>query len=132
MPAQVSIELNLLVWSVALCVLQMLIAVITAQGQVGLMPLVGNREGFPELKGIAGRARRAHENMVSNLVLFAALALVVAVTGKANAMTALGAQLFFWARLVYAVVYLIGIPWARTIVWAISIVGLVLMFFQLV
>src|SRR5256885_15527125 len=56
MPAQASIELNLLVWSVALCVLQMLISVITAQGQVGLPPLIGNREGFPELKGIAGRA----------------------------------------------------------------------------
>ncbi len=132
MPAQASVELNLLVWSVALCVLQMLIAVITAQGQVGLKPLVGNRENFPALKDLAGRASRAHNNMTSNLVLFAALVLVVAVTGKANAMTALGAQLFFWGRLVYAVIYLIGIPWARTIAWAISMVGLVLIFLQAV
>jgi uncharacterized MAPEG superfamily protein len=132
MPAQASIELNLLVWSVALCVLQMLISVITAQGQVGLPPLVGNREGFPELKGIAGRAVRAYVNMAANLVLFASLVLVVAITGKSNAMTALGAQLFFWARLVYAVIYLIGIPWARTIAWAISMVGLVFIFMQVV
>jgi uncharacterized MAPEG superfamily protein len=132
MPAQASVELNLLVWSVALCVLQMLIAVITAQGQVGLPPLVGNREGFPELKGVAGRASRGYVNMVANLVLFASLALVVAVTGKSNAMTALGAQLFFWARLAYAIIYLIGIPWARTIAWAISMVGLVLIFIQVV
>ena len=132
MPVQASVELNLLVWSVALCVLQMLIAVITAQGQVGLPPLVGNREGFPELKGLAGRASRAHQNMVTNMVLFAVLVLVAAVSGKANAMTALGAQLFFWARLAYAVIYLIGIPWARTIAWAISIVGLVLIFLQVV
>jgi len=132
MPAQASIELNLLVWSVALCVLQMLISVITAQGQVGLPPLIGNREGFPELKGLAGRALRAHQNMVTNLVLFAILVLVVAVTGKSNAMTILGAQLFFWARVAYAVIYLIGIPWARTIAWTISIVGLVLIFLQVV
>jgi uncharacterized MAPEG superfamily protein len=132
MPAQASVELNLLVWSVALCVLQMLIAVITAQGQVGLPPLIGNREGFPELKGIAGRASRAYVNMLANLVLFAILVLVVAVSGKSNATTALGAQLFFWARLVYAVIYLLGIPWARTIAWAISIVGLVLIFTQVI
>ena len=128
MPAEMPIELNMLIWSVALCVLQMLISVITAQGQVGLPPLIGNREGFPELKGLAGRASRAYGNMVANLVLFASLALVVVVSGHANAMTALGAQLFFWARLGYAIVYLIGIPWARTGLWAISIVGLVLMF----
>ena len=132
MPVQASVELNLLVWSVALCVLQMLIHVITAQGAVGLKPLIGNREGFPELKGIAGRALRAHGNMVANLVLFASLVLVVALTGKANAMTALGAELFFWGRLVYAVVYLIGIPWVRTIFWGISIVGLVIIFAQVV
>ena len=132
MPAQASVELTLLVWSVALCVLQMLISVITAQGQVGLPPLVGNREGFPELKGVAGRAGRAHQNMVTNMVLFAILVLVAAVSGKSNATTVLGAQLFFWARLTYAVIYLIGIPWARTIAWAISIVGLVLIFTQVI
>ena len=132
MPAQASVELNLLVWSVALCVVQMLVAVITAQGQVGLPTLIGNRENFPELTGIAGRASRAHQNMVANLVLFAALALAVAVMGKSNTTTILGAELFFWARIAYAVVYLIGIPWVRTLVWAISMVGLVLMFVQLI
>jgi uncharacterized MAPEG superfamily protein len=125
-------ELTLLVWSVALCVVQMLVAVITAQGQVGLPPLVGNREGFPELKGIAGRAARAHTNMMANVAMFAALALVAVVAGRANGMTALGAQLFFWGRVAYAVIYLAGVPWARTGAWAVSIVGLVMIFLQLV
>ena len=132
MPSAMPIELTLLVWSVALCVVQMLVAVITAQGQVGLPPLVGNREGFPELKGIAGRAARAHTNMMSNIAMFAALALVAVVAGRANGMTALGAHLFFWGRVAYAAIYLAGIPWARTGAWAVSIVGLVLIFLQLV
>ena len=130
MPAALPVELQMLVWSVALTVVQMLIAVFTAQGQVGLPPLIGNRESFPELKGFAGRAQRAHGNMVANLVLFAALALVVAVGGRSNAMTVLGAELFLWARVAYAVIYLAGIPWARTGAWAVSMVGLVLMFLQ--
>ena len=132
MPSAMPIELTLLVWSVALCVVQMLVAVITAQGQVGLPPLVGNREGFPELKGIAGRAARAHTNMMSNVAMFAALALVAVVAGRADGMTALGAQLFFWGRVAYAVIYLAGVPWARTGAWAVSIVGLVMIFLQLV
>jgi uncharacterized MAPEG superfamily protein len=131
MPSAMPTELSLLVWSIALCVIQMLVAVTTAQGQVGLPPLVGNREDFPVLKGIAGRAARAHANMTSNLVMFAALALVAVVASRTNGMTALGAQLFFWGRLAYAVVYLAGVPWVRTGAWAVSMVGLVLMFLQL-
>jgi uncharacterized MAPEG superfamily protein len=127
-----SIELKLLVWSAALAVVQMLVAVTGAFLQVGLPKLAGNREDLPPMVGWAGRADRAHRNMLANLVLFAALVLVVQAAGKANAMTALGAQLFFWARLVYAGVYLAGIPWVRTGVWAVSVVGLVLIFLQLV
>jgi uncharacterized MAPEG superfamily protein len=43
----------------------------------------------------------------------------------------LGAQLFFWARLAYAFVYLAGIPWLRTAVWTVSVIGLILIFVQL-
>jgi len=55
--------------------------------------------------------------LLESLVLFAALVLAAVVAGKTNAMTALGAQLFFWARLAYAIVYLAGVPWVRTGVW---------------
>jgi uncharacterized MAPEG superfamily protein len=109
----------------------MLIAVTAAILQVGLPRLAGNREDMPELPGWAGRAERAHLNMLQNLVLFAILVLAAQAAGKLNATTALGAQLFFWARLAHAVVYLAGWPWIRTAVWAVSVVGLVLIFFQL-
>ena len=127
-----SIDLKLLIWSVALTVVQMVVAVIGAQGKVGLPPLIGNRDDLPAMTGFAGRAQRAHRNMLESLVLFAVLVLVAQVTAKANAMTALGAQLFFWGRLAYAVVYWIGIPWVRTLVWAVSLIGLILIFVQLV
>ncbi|MBL8710487.1 MAG: MAPEG family protein [Rhodospirillaceae bacterium] len=126
-----STDLVLLVWSVALCAVQMLIAVMTAQRQVGLPALVGNRDDMPALTGLAGRARRAHVNMLESLVLFAALVLVAHAAGRANEMTALGAQLFFWSRLGYAAVYLAGLPWLRTGIWALSMAGLVLIFLQL-
>src|SRR5438046_440760 len=125
------LELALLVWSVALAFVQMLVAASAATLQVGLPKLAGNRDNMPPLTGWAGRAERAHLNMLESLVLFAALVLVALVAGRTNSMTALGAQLFFWARLVYAPVYLAGVPWVRTAVWLVSVIGLILIYAQL-
>src|SRR5262245_13456600 len=97
-----SVELKLLVWSVALAFIQMLVAVWGAKEQVGLEKLVGNREDMPKIAAWAGRAERAHRNMLESLVLFAALVLVATAMRQSNAMTALGAHLFFWGRLAYA------------------------------
>jgi uncharacterized MAPEG superfamily protein len=123
--------LTLLVWSAILAFVQLLVAVGGAQMQVGLMPLVGNRENLPPIVGWAGRARRAHLNMLENLVLFAILVLVAQIAGKTNAMTLLGAQIFFWARVAYAIIYVAGVPWLRTAAWAVSVIGLVIILLQL-
>ena len=124
-------DLQMLVWSAVLFLVQMAVAASGAQGQVGLPALAGNREDLPAITGWAGRARRAHANMLENLVVFAIVVLVAHVAGKANATTALGAALFFWARLAYAIIYVAGVPWLRTAAWAVSIAGIVLIFTQL-
>jgi uncharacterized MAPEG superfamily protein len=125
-------ELTLLTCAVVLTLAQAVIAVLGAMMQVGLPMLAGNREGMPEITGWGGRAARAHRNMLENLVLFAALVLVAVAAGKTNAMTLLGAQIFVYARLAYAAVYIIGLPWIRTGVWAVSVVGLAMIFLQTV
>jgi uncharacterized MAPEG superfamily protein len=125
-------EVLLLAWAVALTAAQMLVAVTGAMLQVGLPALAANRDNLPPITGWAGRAQRAHRNMLENLVLFAALVLAVALAGRHSTLTVLGAHLFFWARLAYAGVYIAGIPWLRTGVWFVSFVGLVLLFLPLV
>jgi uncharacterized MAPEG superfamily protein len=127
-----SLDLKYLLFSVLLAFVQVLIAAASANQQVGLSTLAGNREGMAELTGFAGRARRAHLNMIENMVLFTILVLVAAIAGKANAMTAMGALIFFWARLAYAVIYLIGIPWLRTLAWFVSVIGMVIIALQLI
>jgi uncharacterized MAPEG superfamily protein len=124
-------EMMLLLWAVVLAFAQALVAVQGAFMQVGLPMLAGNREGLPPCTGWAGRAQRAHHNMLESLVLFAALVLIAVVTNKTNANTLLGAQIFFWARLGYALIYPAGIPWLRTAVWFVSVIGLILIFLQL-
>ena len=127
-----TVELTYLVWSVALAAVMVAVAASGASFKVGLPMLAGNREGMTELTGWPGRAVRAHRNMLESLVLFAALVLTAQAANIHNGMTVLGAQLFFWSRLAYAFCYIVGIPWLRTAVWAASIVGLVMIFLQLV
>jgi uncharacterized MAPEG superfamily protein len=124
-------ELKYLLFSVLLCFAQVVVQAIAATGQVGLVPLAGNREGLGELTGLAGRAKRAHLNMVENLVLFAALVLIAVVAQKTSPLTAMGAMLFFWSRVVFAIVYLVGIPWLRTAVWAVSVVAMAMIAWSL-
>ena len=127
-----SLDLKYLLFSVLLTFVQVLIAAAAANQQVGLSTLAGNREGMAQLTGFAGRARRAHLNMLENMVLFTVLVLVAAIAGKANAMTAMGALIFFWARLIYAVIYLLGIAWLRTLAWAVSVIGMIMIAWQLI
>ena len=118
-------ELIMLFWAVVLAFVQVLVSVILCTKQVGLTELAGNRDTFvPE--GIAGRATRAHRNMLENLPLFAALVLIVHVAGLSSDASVLGAQIFVIARLAAAIIYIIGIPWLRTAAFGISVVGLVM------
>jgi uncharacterized MAPEG superfamily protein len=90
----------------------------------GLMLAFGNRDNLPAATPLAGRAKRAANNTIENFVLFLALAATAELAGADEEPVALGAQVFFWARVVYVPVYLIGIPYLRTAVWAVGIVGL--------
>jgi uncharacterized MAPEG superfamily protein len=125
-------ELLYLVWSAALTLVLAVIAVGGATLEVGLPRLAGNRENMPEMSDWAGRAARAHRNMLENLVLFAILVFAARLVNVSNAMTLLGAQLFFWGRLAHAIIYIAGIPWLRTAAWLVSVIGLLLIFWQLV
>ena len=124
-------ELTLLAWSVVLAIVHMLASAQALVSQKGLMTAFGNRENLPELAGWGGRAQRANTNMARNLVLFAAVVLAVMVAGRTNDMTLLGAHLFFWGRVAYAVCYLGGIRYLRTASWLVSIIGIVLILIQL-
>jgi len=124
-------ELTLLAWSVVLAIVHMLATVQALVMNKGLMTAFGNRENLPELPGWGGRAGRANINMAQNLVLFAAVVLAVVAVDRTNAMTLLGAHLFFWGRVAYAVCYLGGIKFLRTASWSVAILGIVLILIQL-
>jgi uncharacterized MAPEG superfamily protein len=122
-----SIELKMLGWSVFLGLLYIAVAASLATQQRGLKWNAGNRDGeLKSLTGVAARADRASRNFLETFPFFAAAVLAVVLLMRNTAHTALGTELYFWARLVYLPVYMIGIPYLRTLVWAVSIVGLLI------
>ena len=124
-------ELSYLVFSAILTFVQMLVAAGAATLQFGIQTNAGNRDNVPKFEGFCGRASRAHSNMLENLILFAILVLSAHAVGVSSALTLLGAQLFFFGRVVYAIVYWIGIPWVRSAVWGVSVLGMVLILAEL-
>ncbi len=99
-----------------------------APGSPGKISLdLGPRDRMPQLTVIGGRAQRALANMQEALPVFLALALMNMIVAP-NAATAInGAWIFLAARAVYLVLYVTGVPVARTIVWLIGWVGLAMM-----
>jgi uncharacterized MAPEG superfamily protein len=120
-----STELRMLSWSVALGLIYVLTAAALVTQQRGLAWNAGNRDGEAKpLAGVAARAARASANFLETFVFFAATALAVVLANRGSAQTALGAEVYFWARVLYLPVYLIGIPYLRTAIWAVSLWGI--------
>ena len=125
-------ELLYLTLSAGLCAVPWIPYILSRIMTWGLVNAVGYPDNPPELPAWAQRATRTHMNMVENLAPFAALVLVAQVAGATSETTALGAALFFWGRMVHAIVFILGIPWVRTLSFFVSWIGIVLIFIELV
>ena len=122
-----SVEIQMLCWSAALGLVQLVIATTLSVKDWGLPYASSARDiPAPQVALVTARFLRAFHNFRETFVYFAVAVLVVTVLNKTNATTALGAQLYFWARLVYVPVYAAGIPFARTLIWGASFAGLVM------
>lgn len=119
---------NALVFSAGLAWL-MLMAASLARSKAwtpsGMKAAFGNRGETPEVSPAVGRADRAAKNMLESLPLFVAVVGAAHIAGQAgNEMTQQGATLYFWARVAYWGVYVLGIPYLRTVVWFVGVVGM--------
>ena len=120
-------QLTYLAWSAFLCIVLWVPYVLERVQLQGLTGALGYPENPPEPAAWAQRAHRAHLNLVENLPAFAALVLIAFVTGVDGGT---GAAIFFWARVVHAIVYTAGVPYVRTASFFVSWIGMVIIFFQ--
>ena len=92
----------------------------------GYMVGMGNRDdrdtAMPPTV-LSRRIDRASSNQIESFLTFAALAITAHVAGVDNEQVAAGAMLYFWARIVYLLLYYAGVPYVRTLVWFVSVWG---------
>ena len=121
------IELQMLAWAIVLGLVQLMLDATLKTRERGLAWNASARDGAVEpLRGVAGRVNRALSNFLETFPLFAAAVLAVVAAGRTDGNTALGAQLYLWARVAYVPLYAAGIPYVRSLVWAVSLVGLLM------
>ncbi|MBT5108118.1 MAG: MAPEG family protein [Rhodospirillaceae bacterium] len=118
-------DLTMLTWTVLLCIVMWVPYILARIGSWGLLNAVGYPENPPGVPAWAERCERAHRNCVENLAPFAALVLAAHVAGAANETTALCSIIFFWARVAHAVTYTLGVPWLRTVTFAVGFASMV-------
>jgi uncharacterized MAPEG superfamily protein len=96
----------------------MVVQVGAAAMTVGLPYLSGARDAQKPLGTVPERLRRTVDNSVVALALVAPAVLLVETGGVGIPQTVLAMQIFVLARIAFAVLYPLGIPYARTAVWA--------------
>jgi uncharacterized MAPEG superfamily protein len=125
-----TVEARYLWASAFLGLVQMVLAILFSLNARGLEWAAGARdEPLPPIGVIGGRIERTYRNFLETFPFFAALVLLASGLGRHNELTVWGAQLYFFGRVLYVPIYAFGIAYARTVVWAISIIGIVLMLF---
>src|SRR5271156_383963 len=97
-----SVELSMLVYATALLILLVLVQATAGVQAQGLQPMAGPRDDLPPPKPFQARTKRLVDNHREGLIMFAPLVLAAALSHVSNGWTVLGAELFFYSRVVHA------------------------------
>lgn len=118
--------------AVMLGLIQLGLAAGAARRQYGMTWALGARdEPVAPLAGVAARLDRAFRNFMDTFPMFAAAVLAAEVLGRHNDFTLLGAAIYLAARIVYVPLYAFGVILARSLVWIVATVGIVMVLYGL-
>ena len=119
-------------WTLVLAMVQVSLPSVLKTRQYGIRWNTSARdEAMPEPWEVTQRLERAQANLFENLPVFAAAVLLAHVADRETSLTAIGAQIFLWARVTYVPLYAGGVPVVRSLVYLVSLVGLGMVLFPL-
>ena len=128
MTINMTFELHCLAWSIVLGLVHILIAGNARTKELGYKWNLGARDEITQdLNPLTGRLLRAQSNFFETFPLFASAVLIVAVSNTYSVYSYWGSLIYLIARIIYLPLYALGVPVIRTIIWLVSIIGLLLM-----
>lgn len=120
-------ELTILAWTCVLAIVQIFLPTFGRTRQLGPKWNLGPRdEPLPEPDAVTGRLERARNNLLETLPLFIAAVLIAHVAGREGTWTHWGAGLYLAGRLAYVPLYAFGVSGARSLVFCVSLAGIVI------
>jgi uncharacterized MAPEG superfamily protein len=125
-------ELNVLLWSTVLAFVYLAVHGQLLRRQIGYAPENESRDNDPEPDLMAGRGIRAFRNLLETYPIFIALVVVTVLGERSSSLTQWGAWIWLIARAVYLPAYIIGLGRPRSAIWAVSMLGLLLMFIGII
>ena len=125
-------ELQMVAAAVIIGIIHLLWAAAAAQPQRGWKWNTGPRDEPIVLTGVAGRLERAFANFRETFPFFAALVVIDYLGGRLGTLTSIGALIYVVARAVYVPLYALGAPYLRSLVWVVSMVGILMLLAALV
>jgi uncharacterized MAPEG superfamily protein len=119
-------ELQLLGFAILIGVVQLAWAAVAARRQQNLAWARGPRDEPMPIGGTAARLDRAFRNFMETFPFFAAAVIAADLLGKLGPLTLWGSGLYVAARALYVPLYATGVPTVRTLVWLVSLIGLLM------
>lgn len=120
-------ELTYLAATLVLALVQIFLPAGARTMEFGSKWNAGARDQTPVAQNpVVGRLERAQSNLYETLPLFIGAVLIAHVTGAESALTLWGVALYFWARVAYVPLYALGVPYIRSLVWLVSLAGLIM------
>lgn len=111
-----NVEFHWLLFTITMTALMWLPYIINRMHEQGILKALWDPDGHTEARAAwANRMRRAHENAVENLVVFAPLVLLVLLTGRSSDVSMLAVQIYFYARLSHYIVFSLAVPVLRVV-----------------
>ncbi len=125
-------ELTYLSYAVILLIAHIILQASFSDLSKGIGWAMGPQDEPRDQSAVADRIQRALRNYLETFPAFVALALILAVAEAGTATSALGAAIYFWARVAYVPAFASGIPLVRSLAWFASMGGIVMMLIPLI
>jgi uncharacterized MAPEG superfamily protein len=126
-------ELSILAWTLVLALVQVLLPAVLRgrQSRAGYNASARDHPAAPPSE-VTARLIRAQTNLFETLPVFAVAVIINHMVGREGALTLWGAWLYIVARVVYVPIYAAGIPFIRSLVWMVSLLGIILLLVPIV
>lgn len=122
-----NVELTVLAWGCILALVHIFAAGHVKTRQYGATWNMGPRdEALPPPTPLVGRLMRAQANYFETFPVMVAAILIITVAGLSTRWTGIGALIWIAARIAYLPVYAMGIPVLRSLLFMVSLAGLLM------